>query len=87
MGEREIRSEISLFVDLLVALDVVANSKVGPAFETHTTFGVLAHLCNVFLDVFEGCNSTCDYESACMRQDENLKEKGVSGMKNGNVPS
>lgn len=49
-----LRSEISLFVDLLVALDVVANSKVGPAFKTHTAFGVLAHLRNVFLDVLEG---------------------------------
>lgn len=45
------RSEVSLLEDFLVALDVVANGKVGPAIEADTTFRVFAHLCYVLLDV------------------------------------
>lgn len=45
--------KVALFVDLLVTLDVIANGKTRPAFESDTTFGVFAHLGNVLLDVLE----------------------------------
>lgn len=44
-------SQVSLLIYFLVALDVVANGKVGPAIEADTTFRVFAHLRHVLLDV------------------------------------
>lgn len=45
------RLQVSLLEDFLIALDMVANGKVGPAIEADTTFRVFAHLRYVLLDV------------------------------------
>lgn len=42
---------MALLEDLFVALDMIADSKVGPSFEGDTALGVLAHFSNVLLDV------------------------------------
>jgi hypothetical protein len=54
--ETEKSLEVSLLIDLFVALDVVTNSKVGPAFEADTTFRVFAHFGHVLLDVLQRRN-------------------------------
>lgn len=46
-------SQMTLFEDLFVALDVIADGKVGPAFESDTALGILAHFGNVLLDVLQ----------------------------------
>ena len=46
--------EIALLKDLLVALDLIANSEISPTLEANTTLGILAHLSNVLLDILEG---------------------------------
>lgn len=56
MIEIEKSLEVSLFIDLLVALDVITNSKVGPAFEADTAFRVFAHFGHVLLDVLQRRN-------------------------------
>lgn len=53
------KSQVSFLVDLLVALDMVSNSKVGPVLKGDTTLGVFAHFGHVLLDVFEGRHRTC----------------------------
>lgn len=53
------RLEVSLLIDVLIALDVIADSEVGPALEAHTALGVLAHFGDIFLDVLEGRESAC----------------------------
>jgi hypothetical protein len=47
--------KIPLLNDLLVRLHVVASLEVGPALETQTALGVLAHFGDVFFDVAERC--------------------------------
>ena len=46
-------SQISLLVDILVALDTVTRSKGRPAVKANTTFGVFAHFGHVLLDVLQ----------------------------------
>ena len=44
---------MTLFEDLFVTLDVIADGKFGPALEGDAALGVLAHLGNVLFDVLQ----------------------------------
>jgi hypothetical protein len=51
--------QIPLFLLHLIALDLIADSEVAPAFEAYTALATFTHLCDVFLDVLKRFHGPC----------------------------
>lgn len=45
-------------MDLLIALNLVTHSEVGPFFEGNTALGIFSHFSDVLLDVLERNDGT-----------------------------
>lgn len=51
--------QLPLLLVLFVSLNLIADFKSFPSFESHTAFGALSHLRHVFLDVLQARDDAC----------------------------